>query len=228
MTKPFFAMHYNYFDDPTQSPDFIYANLDWQAEWIGEDQTRYLGHHNEWEDRSSDTNEDYDEKSLKLDSPGFQHWIDDQLDRAVASKLPWIEWDNADNTLDRSREALGDVYSKTIGRGLKVILKNPKERDIQDFGAMKDMSGNIAIAGCVFELGTMSPHEFGFARRLRNPALQATWVFHGGRGGVGHHSEAVSEVSKEIPDVSGTSVQWGPSEYHGMKILVFSDLKKIS
>ena len=87
MTKPFFAMHYNYFDDPTQSPDFIYANLDWQAEWIGEDQTRYLGHHNEWVDRSSDTNEDYDEKSLKLDSPGFQHWIDDQLDRSL-SKTP--------------------------------------------------------------------------------------------------------------------------------------------
>lgn len=207
-----------------------YCNLDWQEDWIGDDQLRYLGKKHKWVDRSSDTNDQYGEKSLKLDSPGFKNWIDDQLNRAVKAGVGYIEWDNQDNTLERDRSVLMKVFKQSIVAGLKPILKNPTDKEIKEFGGLRDAFGvnsnsESAIAGCVFERGTMSPHEFAASRKDVNPTLQATWVRHGGHNFL--YGTEFAQLGKQIHDVPGTSVQWGPKEYNGMQILV-SNVQKSS
>jgi hypothetical protein len=208
-----------------------YCNLDYQSSgdqengyFIGNnnEQARYLGQNNEWVDRSSDTNRDYGENSLIINSPGWENWIQDQLDRAVTSGVGYIEWDNADNTLDRSPVALLQVYQKTIGLGLRPLLKNPTIDQVHDFAALRNEKEELAVAGAIFEYGTITPAEFGMARQEINPTLEGTWVRHSGN----INEQDIPTLCKQVRTVQGTSVQWGPREYHGMRVLVCNPFKK--
>jgi len=189
-----------------------YGNFNWQDEFIGEDQDRYLGANRKWVDRAFDTNK---ESFLKIRSPGWDNWLGDQMNRAVKSGVGYMEFDNADHALERDRAVVMETYTKAIGLGLKPILKNPNAFDIQEFA-------KLDVAGCIFERGTLSPVEFANARRGVNPTLQGSWVRFGGD----KRGRDIPYISRQIVDVPGTSVQWGPKEYNGMEILVSNVLDK--
>ncbi len=197
-----------------------YGNFDWQDEFIGHDQSRYLGPHGEYVDQVSDTNQAYEEKALKPRSPGWHNWLNDQIERCVHSDAGWMELDNQDYALRRDRAAVREAFENLIALGIKPILKNPSRRELLEFGGMKDQDGQWAIAGCIFESGTMGPLDFVSIRREINPALQASWVRHGGSP-AGHD---VPEIRRQVERCPGTSVQWGPREYNGMRILLANSL----
>lgn len=207
---------YNYDDEANES---WYLNFDWQDEFIGDDQSRYLGKHKEFVDELSDTNKGYDELALKPKSEGWYNWIGDQVGRAVKSDTGYVEFDNLDYAYERDPSAVREAYELAITWGLKVLLKNPTAEQIAEFN-LRDKYGNSGIAGCIFESGAMSPEEFAEARELVNPNLQASWVFHSGNK---NRAEIYGTI-QEARNVKGTSVQWGPTEYHGMSILLDTPL----
>jgi hypothetical protein len=205
---------YEYDEESHQS---WYLNFDWQPDFIGDDdQSRYLGKHNEFVDKLSPINWQYKEKSLKPRSEGWYNWIGDQVGRAVKSDTGYVEFDNLDNIMKRDPIAVMEAYQLAITWGLKILLKNPTAGQIAAFN-LKDRQGNSAIAGCVFEAGSMTPEEFA---ECRPPGLQATWVYHSGNRNRAEIHHTVDEVNA----VKGTSVQWGPSEYHDMMILLDNPL----
>lgn len=186
-----------------------YGNFDWEPDLLPGDQMRYLGRNKEYVDKLSSTNREYGERALRPRSVGWNKWLGDQMRRCVASTAGWMELDNQDYALKRDRGAVQEAFEKLLGLGIKPLLKNPTERDIGDFAAM--------AAGCIFESGTDidGPQTFAKVRNAFLPSLRATFVRHG----EGELEEAHA-LRREVMQVPGTSVQWGPREYNGMRILM--------
>lgn len=221
--KVLWSIHLPYeYDDFAN--DGWYGNFDYQNFkdlFVPGPESRYLGKNKEWVDKSSDTNKQYGEFSLKVQSEGWYNWLGDQMTRTVKSQAGFLELDNQDHALERSRKAVGEAFITTIRMGLMPILKNPEARDIKEFGALKDDAGRIMTAGCVFETGAMSPLDFAKARARVNPKLGGTWVRHGGSS----TGTSVMRIKREVVQVPGTSVQWGPREYEGMRIIAANPAK---
>jgi hypothetical protein len=223
MTKRLWSIRLPYeYDDWANSS--WYSNFDYQNYedlFLPGPAKRYLGERREYVDKSSDVNIQYGECSLKVRSVGWYNWLDDQMERTAKSTAGFMELDNQDHALDRSRSAVLEAFQKMIKLGIMPILKNPTALDIRQFGALKNDAGKIMTAGCVFEAETMDPVAFANARSTINTSLGATWVRHGGK----RDSTEIRTLTRLVGQVPRTSVQWGPKEYNGMRILASNPIQ---
>jgi hypothetical protein len=83
--------------------------------------------------------------------------------------------------------------------------------------AVARAEGDSIVTGAVFERGSMTPKEFNAIRQsMGQPDLNATWVRHSLNP---DNSPEIQQIKKEVSQTPGTTLQWGQTEYHGMKTL---------